>query len=684
MTGPRDLLAQAPPATVAGARDALARARTAGGYYPSPADWRDEVLYFLLPDRFSDGRESGRELLTRAEIQRLRSHPGRPGWNWQAWAESGKRWQGGTLDGIRGRLDYLQALGVTALWIGPVFRQRIRKDTYHGYGIQNFLNIDERFGTRGHLGELVAAAHAHRIRVILDVIVNHSGDNWAYLRPDGSADEHGPPFRSWPGYYGDPADPATAGWSLAWRDELEQPTIPAASTGGGPYEGVLPRDLQTPAAYARAGRGSLTDDQVANPRAEHKRTDFLTLKDFALDVAPTLADLVTCYQYAIAAFDVDGFRIDTVKHMTLEDARNFCGAVAEYAESLGKPNFLLVGEIAGGDRAQDYFLDNLAVLQRNLTAALDIGGAREHLGAVAKGLAAGQAYLGGFDAIDEGFGSHRSHGSRHVSVLDDHDHVVGRKLRFSAEIPDDSPVKDHQVCAGVALQLFTLGIPCIYYGTEQALAGPAHTEVPYLLAEGWGQGDNWADRYLREAMFGPEHPRVSHDRPLGEQLSDVDASLPGFGAFGTSGRHVFDSASPSYLRIAALCAVRAAHPVLRVGRQYPRQVRLPGTGFEFPGAGEVVAWSRILDGHEAVVVLNPNGEHARGGDVVIAAELSLPGTAYEVLANTAQAGTPTSFSGTHAVGSTLAARGRTSPDEPLYLEVRDIPPAEAVVLLQRP
>jgi len=422
---------------------------------------------------------------------------------------------------------------------------------------------------------------------------------------------------------------------------------------------------------------------VANPHAQHKRTDFLTLKDFALDVEPALADLVTCYQYAIAAFDVDGFRIDTVKHMALEEARNFCGAVAEFAEALGKRNFLLLGEIAGGDRAQDYFLDNLAVLQRNLSAALDIGDARLHLGAVARGLAPGQVYLGAFDAIDGGFGSHRSHGTRHVSVLDDHDHVVGRKLRFSAEIPDDAPVKDHQVCGGVALQLFTLGIPCLYYGTEQAFAGPAHTELPSLLGEGWGQGD-WADRYLREAMFGPEHPRASHDRPLADQVADVDVSLPGFGAFGTSGRHAFDPASPSYLRIAALCAVRAAHPVLRIGRQYPRQVRLPGTGFEFPAAGEVVAWSRILGGQEAVVVVNPNGERTRGGDVVVAAELSAPGTGYEVVANSAQAGSPAGYTGTHPVGSTLAARGRTSPNEPVYLEVRDVAPAETVVLLRRP
>ena len=72
---------------------------------------------------------------------------------------------------------------MTAIWIGPVFKQRARLDTYHGYGIQDFLDVDERFGDRGHLVELVTAAHERKIRVILDIIVNHSGDNWGYAQP---------------------------------------------------------------------------------------------------------------------------------------------------------------------------------------------------------------------------------------------------------------------------------------------------------------------------------------------------------------------------------------------------------------------------------------------------------------------------------------------------------------------
>src|SRR5690606_6155008 len=134
------------------------------------------------------------------------------------------------------------------------------------------------------------------------------------------------------------------------------------------------------------------------------------------------------------------------------DARAFCGSLREFADSIGKRDFLLIGEIAGGDDLQDFYLDRLGVSRRNLSAALDIGGARLNLQATAKGLVPGDTYLESFKESASGFESHRSLGDRHVSILDDHDHVFGRKLRFSAEIPDDSPAKDYQVVVGVALQ----------------------------------------------------------------------------------------------------------------------------------------------------------------------------------------------------------------------------------------
>ncbi len=657
--------------------------RERAAYQSSPPDWRNEVLYFLLPDRFSDGKENTRPLLDRDQIKELRRLPERPDWNWHLWAESGKNWQGGTINGITGRLDYLKGLGITALWIGPIYKQRTHLDTYHGYGIQDFLDVDPRFGTRDDLIELVSMAHERGIRIILDVIINHSGDNWGYLSPNAppSQAQNEPFYRPWPDHYGNPLSDAR-GWRLAWRDQRQRGFTLQGEEIESQDQGVWPRDLQSELPYTRAGRGSLGAGEIEDPHAEHKRTDFFALKDFALDVPPMLSLLADCFKYWIALSDCDGFRIDTVKHISLEEARNFCGAIREFAETLGKHNFLLVGEIAGGDYAQDFVLDNLAILQRNLNAALDIGSARINLQVAGKGLAPGAVYLNSFNEASIGFESHRSFGDRHVSILDDHDHVAGDKVRFSSEIPDDSKVKDYQVAAGTALQLFTLGIPCIYYGTEQAFAGPAHSQLRFLLAEGWNDGGNHGDRYLREAMFGPENPRASADQEIGVQISRTDPALPGFGPFGTAGKHCFDAGSPAYIRIAALCRIRAEYLPLRVGRQYPRQVRIPGTGFQFPAAGELVAWSRLLDSQEAVCVINPNGAATRGGDVVVSAELWSPGTEFSVVANTAHTAAGDAFRGEHPIGSAVTVKGLSRPGEPAYLEIRGLPPAEVIVLIK--
>ena len=676
-----DLLDGGRPETLAQVRTLLGRAVTDVRYTPSPVDWRDEVLYFLLPDRFSDGRESTRPLLTRERIRGLRQTSSRPDINWRDWASSGRAWQGGTLAGIRGRLDYLDGLGVTALWIGPVFKQRARLDTFHGYGIQDFLDVDPRFGTREDLLELVEGAHRRGMRIVLDVILNHTGDNWGYVPPGAPVGDlrNEPEFLGWPNFYGNPHDTQLAGWRLAWRNELQ---AGVAAPGANVHEAVWPLDLRRDDRYTRAGLGSLGGDDIDNPHAEHKRTDFFALKDLALDAAGALSALVDCYKYWIAISDCDGFRIDTVKHMSLEETRNFCGAIREFTDRLGKRNFLLVGEIAGGDRFQDFVLDNLAILRRNLSAALDIGTARLILHAVAKGLQPAGDYFRLFEESSAGFESHRAFGDRHVSILDDHDHVFGSKVRFSAEIPDHSGVKDHQVVAATALQLFTLGIPCLYYGSEQAFAGPAQNQLPFVQAEGWNDGGNHGDRFLRETMFGPEHPRARYERDLETQIREVDPTLPGFGPFGTSGAHAFDESSPAYRRIAALCATRARHAVVRIGRQYPREVRVFGPDFRFPPAGELVAWSRLLDTTEALIVVNPNGEAARGGDVVVAAELWTSGDQFEVVANSAESAVGAAlYTGPHPVGSRVAVRGRQHATEPAFVAISPIAPAEVVVFV---
>lgn len=628
-------------------------------FHPSPTDWREEILYFFLPDRFSDTAQ--RPLLDRANLATARTLTTGASWRWDGWCKSGKeRWQGGTLLGIKSRLGYLKNLGVTTLWVGPVFKQRHGQNSYHGYGLQDFLDVDPHFGTRADLVDLIAAAHQKGLRVILDVIFNHTGSNWLY--PENTP----------------PAESQTAGKYKAkytvgrcafgsWRgpDDNGIPGQPQAAE-----DGVWPKEMQEPERYTRAGTGSLDANaqQLEDPNAEHKRSDFDVLRDINLDAAGMLTDVAACYKYWIALTDCDGFRIDTLKHVSLDQARNFCGTIKEFAANLGKHNFLLVGEIAGGDYNAGRYLD---VLGLNLDAALDIGDMRPALTAIAKGLAHPAAYFDGFTADRiYGMGSHRNIGRRHVSILDDHDHVFGTKIRFSA-----GAAASHQVAAGVAIQLFSLGIPCLYAGTEQALIGrpPEPSEQPFLFDGGI------ADYYLREAMFGPEHPRKPGAAGLGPAPGSRDTSLPGFGPFGTAGHHCFDETHPAFRRIAALTALRQRFPVLRAGRQYPRAISFLGKPFAQYGGGEIIAWSRILDDEEALCVLNPHGLQSRGADVVVDAALS--SSAMTVILNSAEAASP-GFAGTHPVGSTVSVKPRG--DGAVFVEIRNVGPSEVLVLTNRP
>jgi hypothetical protein len=228
----------------------------------------------------------------------------------------------------------------------------------------------------------------------------------------------------------------------------------------------------------------------------------------------------------------------------------------------------------------------------------------------------------------------------------------------------------------VAIQLLTLGIPCIYYGTEQAFAGPEAGERNWL--PDWGG----SDRYLREAMFGPAHPRRSGRDGLPAGPDGLDTSLPGFGPFGTAGQHCFDPSHPAYVRIAALAATRRAYPVLRYGRQYLRAISLFERPFDLSAPGEIAAWSRILDDEEALCVVNSHGEAARGADILVDATLNPAGAALTVVLNSAQAADPDGYAGTHPVGSRVPVLRK--PDGSAFVQIRDVGPSEVLVLVNYP
>jgi len=183
-----------------------------------------------------------------------------------------------------------------------------------------------------------------------------------------------------------------------------------------------------------------------------------------------------------------------------------------------------------------------------------------------------------------------------VTNVDDHDLI--RQGAVKSRLC--STFEGRSLAVGVlALNLLSLGIPCLYYGTEQRLDGSGGPPV--------------ADRYVREAMFGG-----------------------GFGAFRSRGRHVFDDTAPLYVATAALIALRRAEPALRRGRQYLREISDDGVTFGPPtGFGgpvrSVVAWSRVLDRREVLCAINTDPVLERTAWVTVDAGLHAPGDVLEPL-----------------------------------------------------
>ena len=150
-------------------------------------DWRDEVVYQIVVDRFDDGDPSNDAIdgvaLDPTDLARM---------------------QGGDWRGIRNRLDYIEALGATTLWISPPYVNVPRteqEDGYHGYWPSDFTEASERFGGMAELRALVRDAHERGMLVILDVVPNHAGRVFTYdLDADGEVDpgETEPPFSETP------------------------------------------------------------------------------------------------------------------------------------------------------------------------------------------------------------------------------------------------------------------------------------------------------------------------------------------------------------------------------------------------------------------------------------------------------------------------------------------------------
>ncbi len=528
--------------------------------FPSPEDWRDQWIYFLLVDRFNNPN----------------APPTQMPWN----GEHGK-FQGGNFNGVRSQLDYLQQLGVGAIWLSPVLKNcQYNPYSYHGYGIQDFLQIDPRYASdpqaarsnpqlaEAELRGLVDEAHARGIYVIFDIVLNHVGDVFEYV-------DHG----------------ATARWRdypypIRWRDEhgngrVDWPEAEHASTH--PDAGVWPVELRRNAYFRRQGEGDEAGGDFSSLKELH--TGFQTFTPAYGAHYPVRELLIRAHQYLIAKYDVDGFRIDTLKYIEPEFARTFANAIREFAFSIGKKEFFTFGEIYDDENKIARYIGRNAAETSDLIgvdAALDFP-LFYKLPEMAKGRLAPSEVINMFEyrkEVQRGMISSQGEASKFfVTFLDNHD----QHHRFHYAAPEAPGRYDDQLTLGVACLFALQGIPCLYYGTEQGLTGAGHT----LEA-------------VREALWGKPH--------------------------------AFDREYAFYQAIQKIAEVRAQHPSLRYGRQYFRPISGDGYHFgvsTFPAG--VLAFSRMLSDQEIVIIANTNPSYEWHGEVIVDHGLNLPSTAFRIL-----------------------------------------------------
>ena len=346
-------------------------------------DWRDQVVYQIMIDRFANGDPNN-------DINVAPTIPG--------------RYHGGDWQGVIDKLDYLEALGVTALWISPVVKNTESDAgfaSYHGYWTQDFLRPNPHFGDLYKLREMVDAAHARGMLVILDVVTNHVGQLFYYdINGNGLPDDTlfgggyshtclqvcDNPGRAtectddertycdkgkdyleriieWDPEY-DPR--GVQGWTslgfsgpatVRFTDWPAENRVPPARP---PAWMKWPDDkpwFEDPSWYHRKGRVYVwwheNDYSREFVREQETRGDFPGgLKDLATDNPDVVDALSRSFEYWIEVADFDGFRIDTVKHIdrpeTEPNRRGFWGVFNDRmrtkAADLGKSNFFIFGE----------------------------------------------------------------------------------------------------------------------------------------------------------------------------------------------------------------------------------------------------------------------------------------------------------------------------------------------------
>jgi len=522
---------------------------------PARHDLTREQFYFVLPDRFANG-DTGNDRggLTGSRLS-TGYDPTDKGF-----------YQGGDLKGLTKNLDYIKGLGTTAIWMAPIFKNQPVQGTgdnasagYHGYWITDFTQVDPHFGTNQDLENLIDKAHAKGMKVFFDVITNHTADVVDYQEKSYEYLSKGAfPYLTKDGEPFDDADYADGSSGFPRVDSGSFPRTPVVP--GAKKRVKVPSWLNDPAMYHNRG-----DSTFAGESSEYG--DFSGLDDLWTERPEVVDGMEKIYQRWVRDFDIDGFRIDTVKHVNMEFWTQWATALDAYAAKKGRDDFFMFGEVYSSDTN----ITAPYVTRGRLDATLDFPfqeAARQYAsqGGSARKLAA-------VFGDDHKYTTDKANAYEQVTFLGNHDMGrIGTFLTQDNPKASDAELLKKDMLAN-ELMFLSRGNPVVYYGDEQGFTGAG------------------GDKDARQTLFASRTADYLDDDLIGTDRTHAE--------------DVYDTKAPLYRQISALAELRKAHPALTDGIQQER--------YASDGAG-VYAFSRTGTGKdttEYVVAFNNADEAAK-------------------------------------------------------------------------
>jgi alpha-amylase len=513
----------------------------------------DETFYFVMADRFENGSTENDDGGLGDDRLVSGFDPTSRGF-----------YNGGDLKGLLQRIDYIRGLGTDSIWLTPSFKNKAVQledgpsAGYHGYWITDFTQIDPHLGTNEDLRALVDAAHERGMKVYFDIITNHTADVIGYLQGARTSyiSKDAAPYRT------------AAGAPFDDRDFAGTDAFPPLSASTSfPYTPVLApeeENLKVPAwlndVTLYHNRGDTTfvgEDSLYG--------DFFGLDDLFTEHPRVVEGMIEIYKTWIRDFGVDGFRIDTMKHVDDAFWKRFGPEVLAYARAQGKREFFMFGEVFDTTKS---FTSHFTTEDR-MQAVLDFP-----FQAAAQGFAADSKptdALRTFFEDDDWYTDADSNAYQLPTFLGNHD--MGRIGRFVQAANPDAGDAEWLARDRLAHELMYLsrGNPVVYYGDEQGFTGSG------------------GDQFARQSMFASRVADYLDDDLIGTAATHAQSN--------------FEPQHPLYRAIARLADLTRQHPALRDGAHQHR--------LSSPAAG-VYAFSRIdrREQREYVVALN-NAEEAK-------------------------------------------------------------------------